>query len=66
VLPIFRLIQQLGAVDEAEMYRVFNMGLGMLVVLPAEQVEAARTALNGASYLVGEIVADASGVTVIS
>jgi phosphoribosylformylglycinamidine cyclo-ligase len=64
VLPIFRLIQALGSVDEAEMFRVFNMGMGMLVVLPAGQVEAARAALNGASYRVGEIVADASGVTV--
>lgn len=65
VLPIFRLIQRLGGVDEAEMYRVFNMGMGMLVVLPADQVEAARAALPGQSYRVGEIVADASGVAVV-
>ena len=66
VLPIFRLIQQLGGVDEAEMFRVFNMGMGMLVVLPSDHVEAARAALNSESYLVGEIVADASGVTVVA
>jgi phosphoribosylformylglycinamidine cyclo-ligase len=66
VLPIFRLIQQLGAVDAAEMFRVFNMGMGMLVVLPVDQVEAARATLNGESYLVGEIVADTSGVSVVS
>jgi phosphoribosylformylglycinamidine cyclo-ligase len=66
VLPIFRLIQRLGEVDEAEMYRVFNMGMGMLAVLPAEQVEAARAALNGESYIVGEIVANTSGVAIVS
>lgn len=65
VLPIFRLIQRLGGVDEAEMYRVFNMGMGMLVVLPADHVEAARAALPGQSYRVGEIVVDASGVAVV-
>lgn len=35
--PIFSLIQELGAIDPLEMYRVFNMGLGMLVVIPAHQ-----------------------------
>ncbi len=34
--PIFRLIQQAGPVDEAEMYRVFNMGVGfVLIVAPS-------------------------------
>lgn len=63
VLPIFRLIQRLGSVDEAEMFRVFNMGMGMLVVLPAQQVELARAVLSE-SCLVGEIIAGASGVTI--
>jgi phosphoribosylformylglycinamidine cyclo-ligase len=66
VLPIFRLIQRLGEVDETEMFRVFNMGMGMLVVLPADQTERARAALPGETCVVGEIVANASGVMVIS
>ena len=32
--PIFELIQRLGKVDEDEMYRVFNMGIGMTLVVP--------------------------------
>ena len=64
VLPIFSLIQRLGKVADAEMFRVFNMGLGMLVVLPAEQVTAAQTALAEVSYLVGEIVAGPIGVSI--
>ncbi len=63
VLPIFRLIQRLGSVDEAEMFRVFNMGMGMLVVIPSEQVEQAQAAL-AESYRVGEIIAGAAGVTI--
>jgi len=56
VLPIFDLIQELGKVGNEEMFRVFNMGLGMLVVIPAEQVQIALEALPYASYQVGEIV----------
>lgn len=64
VPPIFTLLQTLGSVDESEMYRVFNMGLGMLVVLPADQVPSALSVL-GEGYRVGSIVADPSGVQVV-
>jgi phosphoribosylformylglycinamidine cyclo-ligase len=36
--PIFRLIQQEGGIEEAEMYRVFNMGIGMTIVCSRHQV----------------------------
>ncbi|AEB12933.1 phosphoribosylformylglycinamidine cyclo-ligase [Marinithermus hydrothermalis] len=55
VPPIFPLIQRAGHVSEAEMYRVFNMGLGFLVVLPEAHAEEARQAL-GEAYPVGRIV----------
>jgi phosphoribosylformylglycinamidine cyclo-ligase len=32
VLPIFKVMQELGNVTEAEMYRTFNMGVGMVIV----------------------------------
>ena len=35
-LPIFRLIAQRGDVADAEMYRVFNMGIGLVVVTPPD------------------------------
>lgn len=35
-LPIFRLISRLGGVAETEMYRVFNMGIGLVVVTPPD------------------------------
>ncbi|GAB5490633.1 MAG: phosphoribosylformylglycinamidine cyclo-ligase [Phototrophicaceae bacterium] len=43
-LPIFEMIQEIGAVDEAEMYRVFNMGIGMVVIVPADAIELALSA----------------------
>ena len=37
--PIYRMIQKLGDVSDAEMYRVYNMGIGMCVVVPKEEVD---------------------------
>jgi phosphoribosylformylglycinamidine cyclo-ligase len=38
ILPIFKLIQKTGNIKEAEMYQVFNMGIGMTIVCPPQQV----------------------------
>lgn len=56
ILPIFDLIQQTGHISDAEMAHVFNLGLGMLVIIPAEQVAAAQSALSYAIFTVGEMV----------
>ena len=61
--PFFGLIQQSGQIDDAEMYHVFNMGLGMLVIVPAEQAEQARGVLADDLFVVGEISAGVAGVT---
>ncbi|MCJ7801193.1 MAG: phosphoribosylformylglycinamidine cyclo-ligase [Candidatus Marinimicrobia bacterium] len=34
VLPIFKLMQEIGDIDEAEMYRTFNMGVGLVIIVP--------------------------------
>ena len=68
VPPVFRAIQQAGAVDEAEMRRAFNMGLGYLVVLPADQVRRATSVLEAAGervFEVGEIRAGAREVVYV-
>ncbi len=60
VLPVFRLIQQQGRVADAEMYRTFNMGIGMVVIVPALQAEALQAELTMAGeqvYAIGEVVA---------
>jgi phosphoribosylformylglycinamidine cyclo-ligase len=54
--PLFQLIQRAGQIDDREMAHVFNLGLGMLVIVPADQADAALAALSDA-WLVGEAVA---------
>ena len=59
VLPIFDLIAKTGNIPERDMFNTFNMGVGMSVVVPAEQVEQALEILkaNGEdAYVIGEIV----------
>lgn len=64
VPPIFALIQEVGGVAEAEMFHVFNMGLGMIVVVPPEQADLARQTVPEAS-LVGEIVRGEKQVRIV-
>jgi len=53
--PIFKLIQEKGAMEEAEMYRVFNMGIGMTIVCSPQQVAQIVTILPQAK-VIGEII----------
>ena len=60
VLPIFDLIAKTGDIPERDMYNTFNMGVGMSIVVPASEAEAALEILraNGEdAYIIGEIVA---------
>ncbi|GBD11758.1 Phosphoribosylformylglycinamidine cyclo-ligase [bacterium HR23] len=61
VPPLFRLIQQAGQVEEGEMFRVFNMGVGMVVAVAPEAVAAACRAVPEA-VTIGEVV-EGEGVT---
>jgi phosphoribosylformylglycinamidine cyclo-ligase len=55
MLPIFEMIQEIGAVDEEEMYRVFNMGIGMVVIVSSEQAELVKATISDI-YQIGHIV----------
>jgi phosphoribosylformylglycinamidine cyclo-ligase len=62
--PIFRLIQRGGGVSDAEMFRTFNMGIGMVVVVAPEDLHEAEHSLERrgeASHVIGRVVAG-SGV----
>jgi len=48
VPTLFRLIQSLGEVSEEEMFRVFNMGIGMVVIVPAEAADMVSSQLSAA------------------
>ena len=65
VPSIFKLLQREGSVEEEEMYRVFNMGIGMVIVIPPDLVSAALESLktsNEAAFELGEIVSGDKGV----
>ena len=55
VLPIFRLIQERGGIPERDMFNTFNMGIGMSLVVAADQADAVRSVLPEA-LVIGEIV----------
>jgi len=58
---IFRFIQELGNIDEGEMYRTFNMGMGFAIILPEEDVDSVERFVEG--RVVG-YVEDGEGVYV--
>ena len=58
VLPIFTLLQRLGNVAETEMLRTFNMGIGLIVAVPARSAARARRVLkemNEPAYEIGSV-----------
>ena len=57
--PVFPFLQEKGGVDEAEMYHVFNMGVGLVLVLPPNQIDMAIASLRESGEspsLIGEII----------
>lgn len=59
VLPIFKLLRQIGAISEAEMYRTFNMGVGMVIVCApadADFITAHLAERKTHCYQVGSVV----------
>ncbi|HEY3857533.1 MAG TPA: phosphoribosylformylglycinamidine cyclo-ligase [Verrucomicrobiae bacterium] len=67
-LPIFDFLAAKGGVDESELYQVFNMGIGMTLVVAADKADAAikfiRSRGQGA-WIIGEIVRGKGLVRVI-
>ena len=67
-LPIFQLIMDKGNIPERDMYNTFNMGIGMIMAVPATQADAAMTALADAgekAYVIGKVVAGSDGVELV-
>ncbi len=60
VPPIFAQVQTAAGVDDAEMSRTFNMGIGMVVMVPADQGPAVAAQLQSLGFpasVIGEVVA---------
>ncbi|HEX3538755.1 MAG TPA: AIR synthase-related protein, partial [Stellaceae bacterium] len=59
--PIFELIEKLGGVSRAEMFEVYNMGIGFCVILPDRDVDAALAILKRhrrQAWVIGSVAAD--------
>jgi phosphoribosylformylglycinamidine cyclo-ligase len=68
IKPVFKYIQEKGGVEEAEMLRDFNMGIGMMAVVQKKDAEAfvkAATDMGETAYIVGEIIEGERGVEYI-
>ena len=65
VLPIFDLIAKEGNIPERDMFNTYNMGVGMVLVVPANQADRAKEVLKAQGqecYMIGEIVHGEKGV----
>ena len=67
-LPIFDLIAKEGKIPERDMFNTYNMGVGMVLVVPAQEADTARVLLAGQgqeSYIMGEITSGDDGVVLV-
>ena len=67
VLPIFKVMQRVGNISEHDMFNTFNMGVGMIAAVPADQVDKALAVLkeNGEDAVVlGNVIAGDDGVII--
>lgn len=66
VLPVFQFLQEKGNISEDEMYHVFNMGIGMVIVVPKNETDQVLSILkqhDETPYLIGEIKSAEKGVS---
>lgn len=67
VLPVFQVLQRLGMIDNQEMYRTFNMGIGMALIVDPKDATEIMDGLcqqGESSYLIGEVYPGERTVTI--
>ena len=68
VPPIFEIIQRAGDIPERDMYNTFNMGIGLILAIPKDQVGHALDVLARAgeqAYVIGTVVKGDAGVELV-
>ena len=55
-MPVFSVIRDIGDIDEDEMYRTFNMGIGLVIIIPKEEENKTKELIT--SFRIGEIIVD--------
>ncbi|MCQ2113753.1 MAG: phosphoribosylformylglycinamidine cyclo-ligase [Bacteroidaceae bacterium] len=66
ILPIFRFLEEKGNIPHREMFNIFNMGIGMIVVMPENEAEKAQKILNSygeESNIIGKVI-KGNGITI--
>ena len=65
-LPVFDVMQNIGGIEQDEMYRAFNMGIGMVFIVKKEDVNRVKDSLEDISmvYEIGNIDTDINGVDI--
>ncbi|HYR75124.1 MAG TPA: phosphoribosylformylglycinamidine cyclo-ligase [Pyrinomonadaceae bacterium] len=67
VLPIFQLMRRIGSVEDAEMFRTFNMGIGMVIVCAEANASRIKTHLEssgGVCYQIGRVIRGSGEVAI--
>jgi phosphoribosylformylglycinamidine cyclo-ligase len=65
VLPIFKLMQKLGNIEDKEMYNTFNMGIGLVLVVNKNEVEQIMSSLSEMkekAYIIGKVTKGEGGI----
>ncbi|MGH9907439.1 MAG: phosphoribosylformylglycinamidine cyclo-ligase, partial [Pyrinomonadaceae bacterium] len=68
ILPVFRLLQEIGHVPEAEMYRTFNMGVGMVIVCAQQDEDLIQSHINSVGrqcYRIGRVISGQQQVSFV-
>ena len=55
VPPLWKLIQETGNISTEEMYRVFNMGIGMIVIVDKSMASDFQSSVSEPTFIIGEL-----------
>jgi phosphoribosylformylglycinamidine cyclo-ligase len=65
ILPVFRFLRERGQVEDDEMYRTFNMGIGLILIVDSQRIGRVESYLQSRAeqyYLIGEVTDGAGKV----
>ena len=67
VLPVFKVMQDIGNVDETEMYRTFNMGIGLVLIIPNTEKQKIFSAFQGkmSVFEIGSVIQGEPNVSLV-
>ena len=63
VPAVFKYLQEKGKIDEEEMYHIFNMGVGMALIVNKEDVDKTLSLIDN-SFVLGEVTEE-SGIKIV-